>query len=245
MTGHFQNSMKLALRSSFHHARLLHRRRVVAALLAALSLQSATADSTVPEWWAHQQVLTTSPKDDYAVANLGQLKTIVRKAAQEMNEHLVGGAGTAINTLVDTWETNLAPDGAARDDYAALTVGQLKTVAAMFYQRLQQVGIAFTSPVGQPGSGVVDDYALANLGQLKTMFAFPITEDIVGLDGDDYDHDGLTNGQELALGTNPRLWDTDGDGVADGREMTEGTDPLNASSSSAELLALTFRSPLE
>jgi hypothetical protein len=46
----------------------------------------------------------------------------------------------------------------------------------------------------------------------------------------DWDGDGLTNEQELALGTDPRSWDTDGDGLSDYFEWlhagTLGTDPL-------------------
>lgn len=219
--------------------------KISAWLLTTLSLQSVIADSQLPEWWAHQQVLTTAAKDDYAAANLGQLKTLARKAARELNEFVPGGAGSQINTMIAGWETNPAPAGTTRDDYAALTLGQLKTVADMFHQRLAAVGIQFTSPAGLPGTNAADDYSLANVGQLKTMFSFPITEDIVGLDGDDYDKDGLTNGQELALGTDLRLKDTDGDGVDDGLEMTEGTDPLDNASSSTVLLSLTFRTPLE
>lgn len=48
--------------------------------------------------------------------------------------------------------------------------------------------------------------------------------------GDDYDNDGLTNGDELNRGTNPASVDTDIDGWEDGYEVTEGTDPLNSSS---------------
>ncbi|MBX7209472.1 MAG: DUF1800 family protein [Verrucomicrobiaceae bacterium] len=42
----------------------------------------------------------------------------------------------------------------------------------------------------------------------------------------DGDHDGSTNTQEFARGTNPQVGDTDGDGLLDGAETT--TSPLNA-----------------
>jgi large repetitive protein len=41
----------------------------------------------------------------------------------------------------------------------------------------------------------------------------------------DDDGDGLTNAQELALGTNPFNRDSDGDGVDDNVEIANGTDP--------------------
>ncbi|HBX79422.1 MAG TPA: hypothetical protein DEG43_17420, partial [Acidimicrobiaceae bacterium] len=42
---------------------------------------------------------------------------------------------------------------------------------------------------------------------------------------DDSDGDGLTNIQEVALGTNPILADTDGDGLRDNAEIAEGRNP--------------------
>lgn len=43
----------------------------------------------------------------------------------------------------------------------------------------------------------------------------------------DSDNDGLTDGEELKLGTDPAKSDTDGDGIDDGTELPTGTDPLN------------------
>ena len=43
----------------------------------------------------------------------------------------------------------------------------------------------------------------------------------------DSDGDGLSDADELALGTNPNQADTDGSGVNDGDELANGTDPLN------------------
>jgi hypothetical protein len=41
----------------------------------------------------------------------------------------------------------------------------------------------------------------------------------------DSDHDGLTDAEELELGTNPRSNDTDGDGLLDAEELELGTNP--------------------
>lgn len=43
----------------------------------------------------------------------------------------------------------------------------------------------------------------------------------------DADGDGLTNAQELALGTDPLNWDTNGDGLSDGLDVLLGYDPKN------------------
>lgn len=45
----------------------------------------------------------------------------------------------------------------------------------------------------------------------------------------DSDGDGLTDDEEIALGTNPFSSDSDGDGTPDGIEKANGTDPTNAS----------------
>ncbi|HFI0509098.1 TPA: calcium-binding protein [Streptococcus suis] len=42
----------------------------------------------------------------------------------------------------------------------------------------------------------------------------------------DSDHDGLTDAQELALGTNPLSSDSDGDGQVDLEELQSGRSPL-------------------
>lgn len=45
----------------------------------------------------------------------------------------------------------------------------------------------------------------------------------------DFDGDGLTDLEELLIGTNPCHWDTDGDHMCDGWEVMNGLDPLNGS----------------
>src|SRR5207245_3076852 len=51
----------------------------------------------------------------------------------------------------------------------------------------------------------------------------------------DTDGDGLSDGQEVSVGTNPLLRDTDGDGLDDRVEILSGTDPLDAASCSLAL----------
>ncbi len=49
----------------------------------------------------------------------------------------------------------------------------------------------------------------------------------LNLASDDMDHDGLTNDQELLLGTDPKRSDTDGGGALDGWEVEQGSDPTD------------------
>ncbi|MBW8245293.1 hypothetical protein K1F50_21025, partial [Muricauda oceani] len=53
------------------------------------------------------------------------------------------------------------------------------------------------------------------------------TDDTVTGPGCDDDGDGLTNGEEAILGTDPLNPDTDGDGVDDGQEVANSNDPLD------------------
>jgi YD repeat-containing protein len=50
---------------------------------------------------------------------------------------------------------------------------------------------------------------------------------VPGIGSADADGDGLSNAQELLLGTDPLNPDTDGDGFSDGVEVATGSDPLN------------------
>ena len=65
--------------------------------------------------------------------------------------------------------------------------------------------------------------APANIGQLKFLFSFEPLQ-LHSFQGDT-DNDGLTNRQEVVLGTSPRDEDTDGDGAVDSDEVLDLTDP--------------------
>jgi hypothetical protein len=70
-----------------------------------------------------------------------------------------------------------------------------------------------SSPHNRPGSSSLSSTAA------NTLYILQSTADT--------DHDGLSNADELARGTNPLLADTDSDGFSDGEEVEFGSDPLN------------------
>lgn len=147
------------------------------------------------------------------------------------------------------------------DDYAAVTVGQLKAVAYPFYERLDEAGMGVGFP--WPASGTADDFAVANIGQLKNLFRFDpgldsdddgIPDGVEGpgdTDGDgtpdshdlDSDDDGVTDLIEKLNGTNPKDVDSDDDGVTDGTEQTAGTNPLKKDNPLLNLSVFGFSNP--
>lgn len=207
-------------------------------LTAGLMLQTATA--AAPDWWAVRGVYKAgAAADDYAVANVGQLKHIASRAAAEMNATLAGGAGDMVSNLVASWHESASP----RDDYSALTAGQLKQVARMFYDRLAGRGAAAVYPWGSPLPA--DDHAIVNTGQVKRVFSFPVDSNgntlpdlwemlMFGHLGEalntDFDGDGLSNLQEWSFGTSAKNQDSDDDGYFDGDEHAMGADPKKADS---------------
>lgn len=126
---------------------------------------------TAPEWWTTRNVIVPGASaDDYAVLNQGQVKQLVVAAAAECTNKLGASSQTYWTTLTSTISGWQASHSTA-DDFAAVSVGQLKAVALPFYQRLKDAGkiSALPSWATQAGS---DDYAAANIGQAKALFAF-------------------------------------------------------------------------
>ncbi len=92
------------------------------------------------------------------------------------------------------------------------------------------------------GDGIPDDVEIANglnpndpIDALEDADHDGLTnrEEIAlgtGLRNPDTDGDGLLDGREPQYGTNPLLFDTDGDGLSDGLEVASGSDPNDASS---------------
>jgi hypothetical protein len=230
-----------------------------AALLGAgLIAQGLMAQAAAPEWWTLRGALNASATpDDYAVLNQGQLKQLAFQARNELNYQLPGGAGTAVNALIDAWLTPPGLPAPQPDGYASVNIGQLKNVAKLFYDRFAQINYRevplYGLPAGQtypwsPATTDDSDYSLASIGQAKFLFSFDPGAD---MDGDyvasgweaayglnprdpsdatgDLDNDGLRNADEYFADTVPTNWDTDSDGMRDGWEAAFGLDPRTAS----------------
>ncbi len=213
-----------------------HQRNLVVLVLALPLLTAAS----YPGWWTRRTVIDpVSVTNDFAVVNQGQAKHIASRAYDEFQAGLAGGAGSNLTAAMQPILLN--PLGGTND--APMNVGQLKNLALPFYDRL--IAIGYTN--AYPWTSFTEDdqdFAPANVGQLKNLFGFELDADNDGLPdfwernhfggiaanpNDDDDHDGLTNTQECALGTDPRSTDSDGDGALDGDEINFlHTDPLAA-----------------
>jgi hypothetical protein len=215
-----------------------------------------------PDWWFTEDVIPVRPEfstlsqttipplkwpdhyppaDDYAAANVGQLKHIAKQAAEAMDAKLpLPGAGSAVHAVVDPWSLDPAFGSPPRDDFAAINIGQLKAVAKPFYLRLQELGYTgkpfLAGQVPTPAkpypwsfatTTTADDFALANIGQVKNLFSF----DLAAIDPNlDSDGDGLPNAWEIQFGLNPNdqadaFQDPDGDGLTNLQEYLLGTSP--------------------
>ena len=143
-------------------------------LLVALLLACACPPvhaQTAPTWWTTRSVITPgATADDYAVINQGQVKHLAVAAAAEIADKLGASSASYWTTLTSTLSAWQASHTTA-DDYAVVSVGQLKAIALPFYQRLKDAGKISTLPTWATQAGS-DDYATANLGQAKALFAF-------------------------------------------------------------------------
>lgn len=206
-----------------------------------------------PDWWFLQDVIvrvdpgnltpnynipgTYQAADDFATANIGQLKAFSRGAYDELVTRLPGEiwdtpAGSAVRQRIRSWyQDDALTISVPADNFILINQGQLKAVAAEFLDVLtlinyeRQPFFPGSSYAWTPDVADDDSFAAANLGQLKFLFSFsPNTITM----SDDFDGDGLSTAQEVSLGLNPFAHDTDRDGLPDGWEFTMNLSPLAA-----------------
>lgn len=189
-------------------------------LFALCAMPSFASTNNYPSWWMTRNVITNvASTNDYAAANMGQLKWFATNAYAELEANLPGGAGTSISNLILGFS--------ATNNYPVINLGQLKYAASLFYDRLIEAGYTNAYPWT---ANTADDanYAAANVGQLKNLFFFNITPDS--------DSDGLPNWWEAEHGLNTTnssdaTADSDGDGFMNVYEYRHSTDPNDVESS--------------
>ncbi|PXA02932.1 hypothetical protein DDZ13_14615 [Coraliomargarita sinensis] len=151
-----------------------------------LTLLSTLVFAAQPDWWTEYSLVDSNPRQDKAVATIGQAKHAVQKAFSYLEAELssVGGAGAEVTALYQTF-CAAVPDS-PDNDLQALTLGQLKYLAKPFYDRFNdpEVGID-TATMNPESTGIypwtVDqeddaDLALATVGQLKFVFSFDLDD---------------------------------------------------------------------
>ncbi len=207
-----------------------------------------------PGWWTQEgtriidaEAGGAGVEENYAPANLGQLKNVAKKAKAHLDANLAGGAGSGVDALVAGFEprsgqgyTQAEIEGFLAENYAPINLGQLKAVGKVFYDRLKAAGydtkgnlVAHGYPAGwnfeypwNPGTAVEENYAPANVGQLKVVFSF----DLAGFDSD---LDGLPDWWEELyfedFGQNPQ-GDSDWDGLSNLEEYEKGSNPQEVDS---------------
>lgn len=202
-------------------------------LCGSLFVIAPSSHASDPLWWtAPETKIKEGVADNKAPVLVGQLKHVAVQAKKHLDGLLPGGAGPAIDAMVDSFGSD------SNDNYAPVLLGQLKYVAAPFYARLAEVGydakanlIAHGYPLNwtsqtpweqaqAPGRG---NWAPAMIGQLKMVFSF----DLTGYEIPDTDGQGLPDWWQMQhfgqLGNNPNLVGDDGQTLL--QEFQNGTDP--------------------
>ncbi len=199
-------------------------------------------EAASPDWWGARGVMSASAPvtNDFVVVNLGQLKWFASCARAEFDANLPGGSGSAISNLVATFTNSSARD------YLVANAGQLKAVAAPFYDCLRTKNWPGTLPAGMTtnqfypwsgGVGPTNDFVLVNNGQVKHVFSFGLMNGLVDTDGD-----GMPDMWEIVYGLNPldpfdAFADSDGDGLPNFEEYLAGANPrvVDGGNSSASI----------
>ena len=75
-------------------------------------------------------------------------------------------------------------------------------------------------------TGIMYHYAGTSISRYgKVSFLGNMVLAFSGGSKEDTDSDGISDAEEISIGTNINEWDTDGDGLSDGEEISMGTVP--------------------
>jgi len=208
-----------------------------------------------PIWWSEGEPPVIDPAaevNNHGVANIGQAKWMAKSALEALRAKrpdvaaLVEGDLVGSGKPIASWAAPVTAEQQAQQRQPLL-VGQLKAIAAPFYDRLQAADptwlAAQATENGMPSTGshypwtttTADDAnkAMATIGQLKSVFSLRFESIVINADSDG---DGLLDDWEILFGLDPtddgsidpnNGWegDLDGDGVSNGNEALGNTDP--------------------
>ena len=174
---------------------------------------ASSAHASIPAWWAQTDVASGA---DSAPANLGQLRNLAKLAKTYLDANLPGGSGQEITALVSSYQppanaTSAQLQAINNANVTAINLGQLRSVAKLFFDRLHLLGLdtkqnliahgypdKWSGPSGWSGYYPWDPsttqsvtYTAANIGQLKAAFTYeisplrpPVTVEQFGAKGD-------------------------------------------------------------
>lgn len=154
------------------------KKRTIWLTLAILSLPLTAQQS----WWPTTDQDSTQDDDNYATANLGQLKNMTLHAAEHFEDNNVE-IPAEIQNMLEAW----LDENNQTNNHLEANLGQLKNISTPFWSTLIDLGQKQLSDIPWTADPSDDDNtAIANIGQLKSAFNFTI-------ESDDIDGDGIAN----------------------------------------------------
>ncbi len=171
-------------------------------------------------WWVYANYFSSKPTLNLPVKNEQPVVTPVTSAPNEIPEPNNPFPKPDEDQMAAAQATISMMQNQAAQEQA---LSQLPPTSTYAMPELPEIPASATdasatpaeAPIQQPATTVNPAIPTPEVAYAKTLDA-----------GKDTDEDGLTDAEELALGTDMLKSDTDGDGFADGSEVKSGYDPL-------------------
>jgi len=185
-----------------------------------------------PQWWSTPEVIGEGvpvelnvEANNFAAGNLGQVKNMVKHAAEHFAAQGIEVPQESL-AMLNAWSVSDA------NNFAAVNVGQVKHASEPFWRKLIELGQAEESDIPWTADKSDDQNSgIANIGQIKNAFNFTGAR-LNNLDLDS-DSDGIPDAWEIVhFGSidNDPSGDYDNDSISNIQEFINGTDPTISSS---------------